>query len=519
MIKDLFLPIRLRRTYLFPQRIVAFEITTESVRATMVHAHRSLATLSAYAEEPYSMDKPDSLAHAVTLIKERLGRWDQTYISIPGNKVVFKRLVLPFTNHAKIKLVLPFELESVLPYPVSDAVFDVLVTPSETTQNEADVFIAIIKKEILDGYIQPFINLGLIPKRVTTGGIELYGFLKLLNDPAVLQGNVIVANIDFTATDILLLTNGHLVTTRAIGRGISQATVQHTASALEQDEQKKLAALITDMRFTIQALMKNERLAQLPEQIILVGPATQMEGIGQIIQQELGIKTAIIHPHDIMRTSWINMDHQGVLPDKFITSFAAALPWTITDEFDLGASYHEAFDFKQFQIKFFVGISLIGLLFATIFVFSMLSTKKLRKELNLSRTEIEKRLTTEFNIVKKSGKSGVKSLINETQQRLIVNEGVWSAMTTDRYSFLKYLQALSTHIDRQELGLELKKLTIKRDAQTGEDRLTLDGTVKNYDALRKLESALKDSKLFTSVPRLEDTKFSLSLVINKEGDF
>lgn len=519
MIKDLFLPTRLRRTYLFPQRIVTFDITNESVRATMVHAHRSLATLSAYAEEPCVADKPDSLLHAITLLKERLGRWDKTYISIPSNKVVFKRLILPFTNHAKIRLVLPFELESVLPYPVSDAVFDVLVTPSETTQNEADVFVAIIKKEILDGYIQPFINLGLTPTRITTGGVELFGFLKLLNDPAAFQGNVIVANIDFATSDILLLTNGHLVTTRAIGKGIPLTMVQRAASALEQDEQKKLTSLITDLRFTIQALMRNEKLTQMPEQIIIMGPGAQMEGIGTIIQQELGIKTATIHPHDIMRTSWINMDHQGVLPDKFIAGFAAALPWTITEHFDLGATYHEALDLKKFKIKFFASLSLIGLLFASIFLLSMLSAKRLKKELENSRGEIEKRLTSEFNIVKKTGKSGVKSLINETQQRLIVNEGVWSAMTTDRYSFLKYLQALSTHINRQDLGLELKKLTIKRDAQTGEDRVTLDGTVKNYDALRKLETALQDSKLFTSVPRLEDTKFSLSLTVNKEGDF
>ena len=51
----------------------------------------------------------------------------------------------------------------------------------------------------------------------------------------------------------------------------------------------------------------------------------------------------------------------------------------------------------------------------------------------------------------------------------------------------------------------------------GDDTLTIEGSVKDYDALRALEEALIDSKLFRVVPKLQETKFVISLVIDKKG--
>lgn len=505
--------------YLFPQRIVAFELGGDTIRATKIVAHRSLATLSAYIEEPYNPSKPESVLHALTVLKEKLGKWDVTQVCLPSGRAICKQLSLPFISKTKIRLVLPFELESILPFSVQDAVFDVIVTPAVTDPTVADVFVATIKKDILDSYIQPFIELGLIPERVTLGSIELYGFIKTLDGPFTKNGSIAIADIDTTSTDILLLSEGHLVGIRTIARGIDGTLLQRAVSSLTTEEQKNIELLVSEVRFTIQALTKSESLGALPSHILITGAASQMEDLGQLIQNQLGATVSRLHPHDIMQVPWINMDHQGVMPTKFIKSFAAALPRSLTEQFDLGVTYHEARDLSNFKKKFYLATGLVLLLFGLVIVSAMLSTSKLKKELATSRLDLEKQLIAEFKLPKKPGVMSVRALMDESQKRLSVNEGVWSALTTDRYSFLTYLQALSTHINKNEIGLELKKLTIKRDPQTGEDRIALEGEVRDYNGLRMLETELLETKIFKSVPRQQETKFTLSLTVNKEGDF
>lgn len=519
MIRDLFLPTKIGNIYLFPQRIVAFELGSDAIRATKIHAHRSLATLSAYIEEPYNPTKPESIIHALMVIKEKLGKWDVTHICLPSNRAIYKRISLPFTNHTKIRLVLPFELESVLPFPVEESVFDALVTPIAQEPGSADIFVVTIKKDILDSYIKPFLDLGIVPQRVTLGAIELYGLVKLLDNRTEQQGCSVLVDIDTTATNVILLADGHLVSMRTINLGIETAFLQRAIASLTPDERKNIDQLVGELRFTIQALTKSEHLKNPPKNLMICGATVQMDDLADLIQKEIGIEVTRLFPHDIVRVPWINMDHQGAMPSKFTKSFATALPRLITEQFDLGIIYHEAEDLKFFKRKFFVTTSLVILLFGLAIVSSMLSTRKLRKELQTSRLELEKRLITEFKLTKKPGVTGIKGIIDESQKRLSVNEGVWSALTTDRYSFLAYLQAISTHINRNEIGLELKKLTIKRDPLTGEDKISLEGDVKDYNGLRLLETSLLETKLFKSVPRQQETKFTLSLTVNKEGDF
>ncbi|MCL5436499.1 MAG: hypothetical protein M1549_01305 [Candidatus Dependentiae bacterium] len=520
MIRDLFLPTRIGKTYLFPQRIVAFEIGTDTIRATKIHAHRSLATLSAYIEEPCITAKPESVAHAITMIKERIGKWDELHICLPGNRAIFKRLSLPFTNQTKIRLVLPFELEPVLPFPVEEAVFDALVMPAAGQENEAsNIFVATIKKDVLDQYVKPFLGLGLVPQRVTLAGIELYGFIQTLNNNLVKTGPIIVVDIDNATTDILLLVDGMLMGMRSFAEGIEATLHQRAVASLTPDEYRPLASLIREINFSMQALGKSEHVAARPTRLLLTGAASSMEGLVQAIEHEVGIPTSRLHPHDIMHIPWINMDHQGVLPSKFIKSFATALPRSVTEEFDLGRRYHEASDLSSFKKKLIVTAFLIGMLLGVAIFNSLRSGRTLRKELEASRTELEKRLVTEFKLLKKPSGTGIKGLLDEAQKKLTFNEGIWSSLTTDRYSFLTYLQALSTHINRTELGLELKKLSIKRDPLTGEDKLALEGSVKGFSELRMLETALQDTKLFKPFTRGQEPKFNFSLTINKEGDF
>ena len=81
-------------------------------------------------------------------------------------------------------------------------------------------------------------------------------------------------------------------------------------------------------------------------------------------------------------------------------------------------------------------------------------------------------------------------------------------------SFLKYLEKLSVAIDRKALGLKITKLVI---TQQEPSNLTLEGEVKDFEAVKILERELKNTNLFLTVPSLQTTKFTLQMPLKKNG--
>jgi Tfp pilus assembly protein PilN len=120
-------------------------------------------------------------------------------------------------------------------------------------------------------------------------------------------------------------------------------------------------------------------------------------------------------------------------------------------------------------------------------------------------------LNTEFGITDRN----LPSAVETAQQKLTEEESVWEGLSGQlRPSFLKYLLELSTKLDRDSLGLELKKLTMNKK------NITLNGQVhdKDYTALKNLVEVLKESKLFNLVSAPQATTFDITLTIKNENE-
>jgi 23S rRNA U2552 (ribose-2'-O)-methylase RlmE/FtsJ len=86
---------------------------------------------------------------------------------------------------------------------------------------------------------------------------------------------------------------------------------------------------------------------------------------------------------------------------------------------------------------------------------------------------------------------------------------LWFAFSGQaRSSVLKYLSDLQA-LDKEGLGLDVSSITIN------EGVLMLKARVKDYEALKKLEEDLRNSKLFSSVEPQEKTEFSMRINLVK----
>lgn len=105
------------------------------------------------------------------------------YINTPPEEVILREFSVPFISKGKIKDILPFELESQLPYEVSDIFYDYHFYP-EKSGNSSKVIVAACRRKFLEPYVQFFLKNNIPLKGIyiqVDAFLQLASFVKELN--------------------------------------------------------------------------------------------------------------------------------------------------------------------------------------------------------------------------------------------------------------------------------------------------------------------------------------------------
>ena len=516
MIKDIFLPKKIDSFYLFTQRIVAFEIGNHAVFATVIRAHRNKRTIQKFLEESYNPREADSLRDTLVSLVKKIGTYDVAYVALPSSLALFKTMELPFTSLEKIKLVVPFEVESLLPFSLQDASLDAVINNTNVTNKTSDVFVVAMKRSILETALQPFIQAGIRPQKVTVGALELYGFMQENNVLKSTQGVSCIIDIDQDKTSILLLVNGKLRNIRALQSGISEEFLRLNLETAHDALGKEAQEFFNSIQFTLQALLKNEKINEPVTSVILSGAGAHLPGMTAFMSDLLECPCTLFHPHKVIHNGMITLENEGSIPPVFTTTLATALSSSFTDDFNLDKAYGAARELYQFKIQTMAAFGLFIFMIFSFVLYSFITTRTLRKELEQSQAQVVNELNKAFDLGIKPGKTtkSLTSVINQSNDILTREKSLWFALSENqRSSFLRYLQELTTNIHRDELGLTMKRLIFKRD-ERGETKVTLEGSVRDYDAVRKLDEQLQATNLFAYVPEQQKTVFNISLTID-----
>lgn len=516
MITDIFLPKKIDSFYLFTQRIVAFEVGNHAVFATVIRAHRNKRTLQRFFEESYNPQEADSLHDALVTLIKKIGAYDVAYVALPSSLAIFKTMELPFVSLEKIKLVIPFEVEPLLPFSLQDAAVDAVINNSNTTTNTSDVFVVAIKRSTLETVLQPFIQAGIRPEKVTIGALELYGFMQENHVLSSAQGVSCIIDIDYDKTSILLLVNGKLRNIRVLQTGVSAEILRVNFETNHEELHKTAQQFFASIQFTIQALLKNEKINEHLSSVLLSGSGAHLPGMATVIGNVLECPCTVFHPHKIIHNETIVLENESSIPPAFTTTLATALSSSFTEDFNLDKAYESARELHQFKIQATAALSLFLFMLFSFFLYSFLTTRTLRKEIESSQAQVVNELHQAFALTSKS--KSLTTTITEADENLTREKSLWFALSdTQRYSFLRYLQELTTTINRDELRLNMKRIAFIRD-ERGEVRVTFEGSVPGYDELRKLDEQLQATRLFQFVPEQQKTAFNISLIIDNNRE-
>ncbi|MBN1203824.1 MAG: pilus assembly protein PilM [Myxococcaceae bacterium] len=215
-------------------RILGLDLGSYSVKGVLFEANMRGYTTKAYAEVRRAEgDRTQTLRAAVQeLLAQQPLHADQIIVGLPGPALLTHTFTLPFTDPKRLEAALPFEVESQLPFDLSEAVFDYQVT-GQKAKASSDLLVGVVRKEELSWLLGLLTELKLDPRVITHPGVTYQNLF--LQAPALFEGTG-------EAEAVAVVDIGHERTTVAIGRPGVGVEFARTFAGGGKDLSRALAA-------------------------------------------------------------------------------------------------------------------------------------------------------------------------------------------------------------------------------------------------------------------------------------
>jgi general secretion pathway protein L len=219
-------------------KTIGIDIGSFSIKFAEIEGQGRFAVIRDFREIPLNHDPgQDTRLDKIEALRQIVGQYDlhqnRFVVGIGSEFTTSRSLTFPFLERRKILQSLPFELEDVIPFSQSDAIFDFRTIHQK--QSSTKVLAVAAPKR----YIQDILNLcddaGFSPDIVCPDGIALANLFENFDQvPRVLdtentvlgEGAQLIVHIGYTKTLVDVIQDGTLIATRALyygGRDLTNA--------------------------------------------------------------------------------------------------------------------------------------------------------------------------------------------------------------------------------------------------------------------------------------------------------
>ncbi len=535
MIKDIFIPEKIGNYYIFPKRVIGFDVGKTHVNATQVYLKGDTITIEKFVEEKLEAGNNNNyaerVAQALKNVLASVDHYNALYSAIASSSVIFREIKLPFTVYEKINMVVNFEVEPLLPFSASDAIIDFIITKTVPEEQGAEILVAAVPKPQIAEHLQLFAAVEANLQLLTVDFFALYGMYKQIPEYAKLKDGVTLLDLGSNSTRIAYIHEGQLRFIRTLpkgifnlAKGISSILNVQPAQVMEnlirfglekQDNQEYVQAVTqefttfwNEIQFTLNSFISQIGPQQVINTILLLGGGSEIKGLTALINNLSSISCNRFDATKLLENKNIQLKHTTTIPSSSIMSLSTALPFPITKHFNLRKNEFSIIDKPLFNKQIISAIILAIVIISSLLTHSFLQIRKLQYEVVTAEQETITALKERF---KKIEGDRLDDVVDEAQKEVDQEEKLWFAFSaTVRTSFLEYLLELTNKIDKEGLGFEIEKLTMTEDA------ITLKANVKDFESLKLLERDVKQSKLFSYIePPLEEISFTTKIGLVK----
>lgn len=534
MIKNVFVPEHIGDYYVFAKRILSFDINRTQVHAAQVYLHGKKIRIEKFLEEKIEQGPPttyeERTANAIKRVIAQADHFNAVYAALNSSVVIFKELKLPFLEYEKIKMVINFEIEPLLPFPLASAVIDFIITKQNIEEKTSDVLVAAVQNEHLTQYLNIFVQAGVEPEILSVDLFALYGLYKRIPEYTHETGDVALIDFDLHSTRIAYINNNQLKFIRALPKGLatiakfvgdelhiqsSEAMEQIMRFGLEHHEDPTYNDVITkvmttfwsEIDFTIRSFAAQVGQESMPS-ILLLGRGSEIKGLCQFVSTLINKSCSLFAVISLLHDSQVSLAKGAHVPRSHIICLSAAFPSPVTAEFNMRRQEFTAPDGGLFNKQIIVGMSLLGITCAAVLMSTFWRLHVLKSDLRNSSLQAVKALKEQFKPI-----SGVqlKDVLANAKKQLEKDEQAIAFMDPARPTMLNYLLELTKRVDKQATGLSLERIAIEGKT------MNIKGKVKGYPELKILDRSLRQSKYF-EYDRLDDLDFDLNIRLKQPAE-
>lgn len=248
------------------QRFLALDFGAHTLKAVLLE--RTLRGCQVLDFFHLRRDPAQPLAEQVKALWKAHGRHEVTVLScLPGDAVLHRFLTLPFARLRQLGQVVPFELESYLPFAQEDVVIDFQVI--ERAAEGVTVLAVAVPKPTLSEHLELLAAAGLDPAVVGIAPLAPLSLLQLAQTGKA--GSVAVLDIGEQRTAVALLRDGVLSGFRTFSLGLSR--------------EGGFDAFVRELRWTLLAISGRDPI--LPSCFFLAGGGAYMPRVREELARVL----------------------------------------------------------------------------------------------------------------------------------------------------------------------------------------------------------------------------------------
>lgn len=509
-----------------PQKIIGVDVGSYSVKVAEVErSFKSFAFTNFYERRiQYNelLSPEESVAIALQgILDDNDLSWDLVCAGMPGQRVSSRLLTFPFGSAKKINQTVTFEMESHIPFDISEVLLDYSVVWS--TKDASKVLVAYLRKGEFAKQLSTLQGVGIDPRYFGAEGVELVHLVTLGMVPP--EGAYAIIDLGHEKTTVAICQGKQLSYVRAIsiaGKAVTEAIAKALEVPYEEAERIKIemgqvssgqreavdemstkignaidgvfADLFLHLRQTLFTFSDTEGVPV--EGIFICGGTSRMPGLDHALTDTLKQNVAQLNALDFHFCHLLHGEaNRHVIPQALalaLRGVAAGGPHDI--------------NFRQGEFAFTGDVEQLGGSMRRVVIVAGLIVALALGHFTIKYYSLKKRLgklqSDVASLVTQALPGTPKRALKTTQLALSVIKGKQNEMR-ERIAKLEEILGLSpldvlaeiskTLPSREELTLDVNNLSISQS------RATFSGATDSFESVDRIKRALEKAPLFRNV--------------------
>ncbi len=224
------------------RKIVGLDIGSHSIKVVLARERLGRVDLLHFYERPVADKGIQELIRSI--FREEGLHPDIVVSSVSGNTVSVHYLQIPFSDETKIRQIIPYEVESIVPFPLEEMVIDQFILSKSNgtaANNSSSVCVALIRRTALQHHINTLKGAYIDPKVIELESLALYHtFMQWYKT----EDTVALLDSGATRSNLCIVSKGkprYVRTFNRGGNGITLAIQEALGISFDEAEKKKIA--------------------------------------------------------------------------------------------------------------------------------------------------------------------------------------------------------------------------------------------------------------------------------------